>query len=168
MSYPVNTLKQQDANPGASLIPQNLPPSSPVPSASANMVATTSSACTMPSSNANPSSSGISVLSNTISLSTTSTRKATPIPASDVSQYKRGRAIPQTKDHVLIEPGNKVFEDKLPSSRWKPLAHPEGALYYYDSTCGYILMLTCQNRQRSVQSRHSQTSYIMMHEPTQT
>jgi hypothetical protein len=36
---------------------------------------------------------------------------------------------------VLIEPGNKVFEDKPPSSRWKPLAHPEGALYYYDSTC---------------------------------
>lgn len=27
-----------------------------------------------------------------------------------------------------------MFKDKLPSSRWKPLAHPEGALYYYDST----------------------------------
>ncbi|KAG2131466.1 hypothetical protein BD769DRAFT_1722792 [Suillus cothurnatus] len=152
MSYPVNTLKQQDANsPGASPIPQNLPPSSPVPSASATPVATTSGACTAPSSNANPSSSGMSVSSNIISPSTTSTRKATPIPASDVNRYKRGRAIPQTKDRVLIEPGNKVFEEyvlllrldyrelttpsKPPSSRWKPLAHPEGALYYYDSTC---------------------------------
>ncbi|KAG2104981.1 hypothetical protein BD769DRAFT_1695715 [Suillus cothurnatus] len=127
MSYPVNTLKQQDA--------KNLPPSSPVPSAGATPVATTSGACTASSSNANPSSSGISVSSNTISLSTTSTRKATPIPASDVNRYKRGRAIPQTKDRVFIEPGSKVFEDKPPSSRWKPLAHPEGALYYYDSTC---------------------------------
>lgn len=36
---------------------------------------------------------------------------------------------------MFIEPGNKVFEDKPPSSRWKPLAHPEGALYYYESTC---------------------------------
>lgn len=35
---------------------------------------------------------------------------------------------------MLIEPGNKVFEDKPPSGRWTPLAHPEGALYYYDST----------------------------------
>lgn len=58
-----------------------------------------------------------------------------PIPASDVNRYKRKRIIPQTKDRVFIEPGNKVFEDKPPSSRWKPLAHPEGSLYYYDSTC---------------------------------
>lgn len=27
-----------------------------------------------------------------------------------------------------------MFEDKPPSSRWEPIAHPEGALYYYDST----------------------------------
>ncbi|KAG2100235.1 hypothetical protein BD769DRAFT_1394004 [Suillus cothurnatus] len=120
MSYPVNTLKQQDAkvarttphitvsSPGASPI---LPPSSLVPSAGATPVTTTSGACTAP--NANPSSSSISVSSNIISPSTTSTCKVTPIPASDVNRYKRRQAIPQTKDRVLIKPGNKVFEDAI-------------------------------------------------------
>ncbi|KAG2131455.1 hypothetical protein BD769DRAFT_1386676 [Suillus cothurnatus] len=100
MSYPVNTLKQQDAkvarttphitvsSPGASPI---LPPSSPVPSAGATPVATTSGACTTLNANL----------------------QVTPIPASDVNRYKRRQAIPQTKDRVLIEPENKVFEDAI-------------------------------------------------------
>ncbi|KAG1870813.1 hypothetical protein F4604DRAFT_1955924 [Suillus subluteus] len=123
------------SSPGGSPTPQKSPPSSPVPSAGATPVATASGACTASSSNINPSSSGISVSSCTISPSTVSTREARPIPASDVNRYERKRIIPQTKDPVFIEPGNKVFEDKPPSSRWKPLAHPEGSLYYYDSTC---------------------------------
>ncbi|KAG1856358.1 hypothetical protein DFJ58DRAFT_784711 [Suillus subalutaceus] len=139
-SHPLSALSQTTphitvSSPGGSPTPQKSPPSSPVPSAGATPVATASGACTASSSNINPSSSGISVSSCTISPSTASIREARPIPASDVNRYKRKRIIPQTKDPVFIEPGNKVFEDKPPSSRWKPLVHPEGSLYYYDSTC---------------------------------
>ncbi|KAG1796070.1 uncharacterized protein HD556DRAFT_1362699 [Suillus plorans] len=122
------------SSPGGSVTPQKSTTSSPVPSASATSVATASGACAAPSGNINPSNSGISVSSSTTSPSTTSIRKARPIPASDVNRYERKRTIPQTRDRVFIEPGNKVFEDKPPSGRWKPLVHPEGALYYYDSS----------------------------------
>ncbi|KAG2095904.1 uncharacterized protein F5147DRAFT_717567 [Suillus discolor] len=122
------------SSPGGSVTPQKSTTSSPVPSASATLVATASGACAAPSANITPSNSGISVSPSTTSPSTTSIRKARPIPASDVNRYERKRTIPQTRDRVFIEPGNKVFEDKSPSGRWKPLVHPEGALYYYDSS----------------------------------
>ncbi|KAG2151603.1 uncharacterized protein EDB93DRAFT_1274012 [Suillus bovinus] len=153
-SYPLSALPQtvphitvSSPASGGSLTPPATP-LPPVPSASATSVATASGVCPAPS-NTNPSSSGISALSFTTSPSTASTRKARPIPASDVNRYERKRTIPQTKDRVLIEPGNKVFEEYVlfpqleyrelttpstpPSSRWAPLVHPEGALYYYDS-----------------------------------
>lgn len=138
-SYPLPVLSQTAphitvSSPGGSLTPQKSPPSSPVPSAGATSVATASGTCVTPISNLNPSSSGVSVSPCTTPPSTASIRKAQPIPPSDVNRYERKRTIPQTKDRVLIEPGNKVFEDKPPSSQWKPIAHPEGALYYYDST----------------------------------
>ncbi|KIK36670.1 hypothetical protein CY34DRAFT_16240 [Suillus luteus UH-Slu-Lm8-n1] len=118
---------------GGSLTPQKSPPS-PAPSTSATSVATASGACVTPNSNLNTSSSAVSVSSCTTPSSTTSTRKAQPIPPSDVNRYDRKRTVPRTKDHVFIKPGKKVFEDPPPSSRWEPIAHPEGALYYYDET----------------------------------
>lgn len=139
-SHPLQPVLPQTAphitvsSPGGSLTPQKSLPLSPIPSAGTTSVATASGACAAPGSNINPSSSGILASSSTVSPSTASIRKAKPIPASEVNRYKRKRTIPQTKDRVFIEPGKKVFEDKLPSSRWKPHTHPEGALYYYDST----------------------------------
>ncbi|KAG2057903.1 hypothetical protein BDR06DRAFT_1018591 [Suillus hirtellus] len=138
-SYPLPALSQTVphitvSSPGGSVTPQKSTTSSPVLSASVTSVATASGACAAPGGNLNPSNSGISVSSSTTSPSTTSIRKARPIPASDVNRYERKRTIPQTRDRVFIEPGNKVFEDKPPSGRWKPLVHPEGALYYYDSS----------------------------------
>lgn len=121
------------ASGGGSLTPQKSPPS-PVPSTGATSVATASGACVTPNSNLNPSSSGASVSSCTTPSSTTSIRKAQPIPPSEVNRYDRKRLIPRTKNRVFIKPGNKVFEDQPPSSRWKPIAHPEGALYHYDET----------------------------------
>ncbi|KAG0702661.1 hypothetical protein DFH29DRAFT_920601 [Suillus ampliporus] len=120
------------STPGDSVTPPKSP-SSPVCSAGAAPAATATGACATPSSHINPSSSGVSVSSSTTPQSTASTRGARPIPASAVNRYERKRTIPQGKDRVFIEPGNKIFEDKPPSSRWEPLTHPEGALYYYDS-----------------------------------
>ncbi|KAG2360579.1 hypothetical protein BDR07DRAFT_137445 [Suillus spraguei] len=132
-SHPVPVLSQTPritvSSPGGSLTPQKSLPLSRIPSAGTTSVATASGACAALGSNINPSSSGISVPLSTVSPSIPSIRKAKPIPASEVNRYKRKRPIPQTKDRVFIKPGEKVFKD-----RWKPLAHPEGALYYYDST----------------------------------